>query len=169
MAKYRTAQQRETIIWITAVRDKLAEYAHEWPAKDRNLILNEMIPQLEDWAVKLLDGIAPKEGEAIISLSKRVNPMLIATDFGSTDDKITVDSDDYYKAMEHALEYCKFASLVKNINKMTNAKAIKEYLKDNFKCQECNEPSTCQLRQVLLTFMIPPLSLDGKCQYERTD
>lgn len=167
MAKYRTPEQRESIIWLVAVKDKLEEYADEWPAKGRNLITSEIIPKLEEWAVQLMDGISPKEGEAIINLSKRTNPVLIASDFSSTDDKITVDSDDYYTLAEHSLEYCKFAAMNREIQRMTNAKDIKAYLKQNYNCKECDDPGTCQLRQVLLTFLVPPLSLDGKCQYLR--
>jgi len=167
MAKYRTPEQRESIIWLVAVKDKLAEYAGEWPSSKRKLIASEIVPQLEEWAVQLLEDIVPKEGNAIIEMSKRVHPILIASDFTRTDDKITVDADDYYKLVEHALEYCRFSAMVQQINKMTNATKIKQHIKDNFKCQECHEPSTCQLRQVLLTFLVPPLTDDGPCQYFR--
>jgi len=167
IAKYRSPTQRETIIWLVSVRDKLAEYADEWPSDKRNLITGEIIPQMEEWAVKLMDGIAPKEGQAIIQMSKRVHPILIATDFSETDDKITVDSDDYYKLAEHALEFCRFSAMAQQINKMTNATKIKQYLKDNFKCTECKAPDSCELRKVLLTFMVPPLNIDDStiCQY----
>ena len=167
MAKYRTPTQRETIIWLVSVRDKLAEYADEWPSSKRNLITSEIIPQMEVWAVQLMDGIAPKEGQAIIQMSKRVHPILIATDFSETDDKITVDVDDYYKLAELSLEYCRFSAMVQQINKMTNATKIKQYLKDNFKCTECEAPDNCELRKVLLTFLVPPLTDDGPCHYYR--
>jgi len=167
MARYRTPEQRESIIWLVSLRDKLAEYSEHWSSEKRKLIANEIVPQIEKWAQQLMEGIAPKEGNAIIEMSKRVVPLLIATDFTATDDKITVDVDDYYKAMEFSLEYCKFSAMVQQINKMTNATKIKQYLKDNFKCQECTDPSTCQLRQVLLTFLVPGLTDDGPCQYYR--
>jgi hypothetical protein len=122
---------------------------------------------MEEWAVKLMDGIAPKEGQAIIAMSKRVNPVLMATDFTETDDKITVDTDDYYKLTEHALEFCRFSAMVKQINKMTNATKIKEYLRDNFKCTECRDPDSCQARKVFLKFLVPALAEDGPCQYWR--
>jgi len=125
------------------------------------------VPQLEEWAVQLLEDIAPKEGNAIIEMSKRVNPMLIACDFTKTDDKITVDADDYYKLAEHSLEYCKFSAMVRQINKMTNATKIKQYLKDNFKCQECKDPESCEARKVFLHFLVPGLTDDGPCQYYR--
>lgn len=165
IAKYRTANQRETIIWLVSVRDALTQYAHEWPAKERNLITGEIIPQMEKWAEQLMDGIAPKEGQAIINLSKRVRPALIASDFSDTDDKITVDSDDYYKVAEIALEYCRISDAIRQVSKMTNAKVIKEYLKDNFKCQECKDPESCKIREVFSKFLIPPLNLDGRCEY----
>lgn len=165
IAKYRTANQRETIIWLVSVRDALAQYAHEWPAKERNLIAGEIIPQMEKWAEQLMEDIVPKEGQAIINLSKRIRPALIASDFSGTDDKITVDSDDYYTVAEIALEYCKFSAMVQQINKMTNATKIKQYLKDNFKCQECKDPESCKIREVFSKFLIPPLNLDGRCEY----
>jgi len=169
MAKYRTPEQRESIIWVMELKNKLNEYVDEWPSKERNLIKNEIMPQLEKWASQLMEGICLKEGNAIIKLSSRVNSLLVASDFTETDDKIIVDVDDYYKLTEHSLEYCKFSAMVKQINKMTNATKIKQYLKDNFKCQECKDPSTCQLRQVLLTFLVPGLTGDGPCQYYRGD
>ena len=67
-----------------------------------------------------------------------------------TEDKITVDADHYYTLAEHSLEFCKFTHMVSDINKMTNAKKIKEYLKENFKYQDCKDPETCGLRKVLL-------------------
>lgn len=165
IAKYRTAEQRESIIWVVSVKDALEQYAYEWPAKERNIILGEIIPQMEKWAGQLMEDIVPKEGRAIINLSRRVRPILIASDFTNTDDKIIVDSDDYYSVAEIALEYCRMASMIKQVNKMTNAKTIKTYLKDNFKCQECSDPENCKIRNLFSKFMIPPLNLDGKCEY----
>ena len=114
-----------------------------------------------------MDGICPKEGNAIIQMAKRVNPMLVASDFTETEDKIIVDADDYYKLAELSLEICKFSSIVKQVNKMTNATKIKAYLKENFKCPECKDPESCPARKVFLKFLIPPLTEEGPCQYIR--
>ena len=169
MARYRTPEQRESIIWLVSLRDKLAECSEHWSSDKRKLIASEIIPQIEKWAQQLMEGIAPKEGNAIIEMSKRVVPLLIASDFSETDDKIIVDVDDYYRLAEHALEYCRFSAMVKQINKMTNATKIKQYLKDNFKCQECKEPETCEARKVFLRFLVPSLNIDDSavCQYYR--
>ena len=167
MGKYRTPEQREAIIWLVAAKDKLLEYVDEWPSAQRNLVRGEIVPALENWATKLMDGISPKEGKAIIDMAARVNPMLIATDFTVTDDTIKVDVDDYYALAELALEYCRFSALVAEASKMTNAKVIKQHLKRSFKCQECRDPENCTARQVFLRFLVPPLAEDGPCQYYR--
>lgn len=169
MAKYRSPEQRESIIWLVSVKDKLVEYADEWPSEKRRLILNEIVPAMDGWATELMEGIARKEGQAIIQMARRVNPMLIAVDFTELDSKITVDSDDYYKLAEIALEYCKFSAMAREINKMTNAKVIKKYLKENFTCRECLDPDRCRAKDVFTKFLVPPLALDGPCPYLREE
>ena len=168
VAKYLTVEQRETIIWIVELADKLENDAAFWK-KDQREILQEMSNYLKDKAVELMDGISRIEGNAVIKLAKRVRPALMVYDFTGkeTEDKITVDADHYYTLAEHSLEFCKFTHIVSEINKMTNAKKIKEYLKENFKYQDCKNPETCGLRQVLLHFLVPPLTEEGKCQYWR--
>lgn len=168
MAKYLNADQRETIIWVHSLMLKLLNDGVYWNSKGKKL-LNKQAKLLEELILNLLDGIDAKDGKMVVELAKKVKPVLIVEDFSITDDKITVDAGHYYTLAEHALEYCLFQHMIAEINKMTNAKKIKEFLKENYKCRECNEPSTCQLRQVLLHFQVPPLAVDGKCQYWRGD
>ena len=168
-AKYRSPEQRESIIWLVSVKHKLVEYAEDWPSEKRRLILNEIVPAMDGWATELMEDIAPKEGRAIIQMARRVNPMLVAVDFAETDDQIMVDVDDHYALAELALEYCKFAAMAKKINKMTNAKVIKKYLKENFTCRECLDPDRCRAQGLFSKFLVPPLVLDGPCPYLREE
>jgi hypothetical protein len=168
--KYRTPKQRESIIWLMALRDKLERYAEDWNSMGRQLITKEIVPQLDAWGDKLVDGINVKEGNALMKMSKQVNPMLVDSDYSETDDKILVDADTFYTIAEYALDYCRTQAVNKHIMGMTNAKEIKAYLKANSRtCSECKDPDNCKLRQELLTLMVPAFTLNGPCQYWREE
>ena len=166
MAKYLNADQRETVIWVHSLMLKLINDGVYWNSKGKRL-LNKQAKLLEELTLGLLDGIDTKDGKMVVKLAEKVKPILIVEDLSETEDKITVDADHYYTLAEHALEFCKFQQIIADIKKMTNAKKIKEHLKESYKCEDCNDPSTCQLRQVLLHFQVPPLAEEGKCQYWR--
>ena len=166
MARYLNADQRETIVWINALMVKLSGDGVYWNSRGKRL-LNAQVKLLEQLTLDLIEDIDPKDGRAVIRLSEEVTPILKVDDFSTTDNTITVDANHYYALAEHALEFCKFQQIIADIKKMTNAKKIKEHLKESYKCEDCNDPSTCQLRQVLLHFQVPPLAEEGKCQYWR--
>ena len=169
MAIYRSPEQRETIIWLCSLREKMEQETEHWKSNKRKLIATEIIPQLEKWCGLLMEGINNKEGQAIIQLARRVRPVLIATDFtrDELDETLTASSDDIYDLAELALEHCRYNVMVRDIRKMTNAVKIKQYLKDNFKCSDCDDPEECKYRKVFLNFLVPALTEDGKCQYWR--
>ena len=70
MAKYLTVEQRETIIWIVELADKLESDASVLE-KEQRKILQEMSNYLKDKAVELMDGISRIEGNAVINLAKK--------------------------------------------------------------------------------------------------
>lgn len=166
MAKYLNVDQRETVLWIDALTEKLKEDTAYWPAAKRKFI-KDFIPLLEDLMIDLMNGINEKEGASIIKMARNVRPVLLRTDFAEVDDKIQVDWEQVYTLAEVGLEFCKASAMFGQINKLTNAKAIKQYIKDNWKCNECKDPDKCPARRVFLHFMIPPLTESGKCQYYR--
>lgn len=166
MAKYLNEDQRETLIWLNALVTKFNKDAMHWPATKRKH-LNEAIPYLEDLMVKLMAGIDRKDGAAVVKLAGEVNPVLVKNDWSESEPNITVDFDQFYTMAEYAVEFCKASSMFGQINKLTSAKAIKEYIKEKWQCTECTDPSTCKARQVFLHFLVPPLATDGPCQYYR--
>lgn len=166
MAKYLNQDQRETIVWLNALTEKLKQDSAHWPAAKRKH-LNAFIPKLEDLMLDLMQGIDDKDGAMVVKMAGAVTPVLRRNDFSETDEKITVDWEQVYTLAEWGLEFCVFSSMVKNINKMTNARTIKDYIKQNFKAHECEDPDQCPARRVFLHFMIPPLTPEGTCQYFR--
>lgn len=168
MAKYLNSDQRETLIWLNALITKFNKDAMHWPATKRKF-LNEAIPYLEELMVKLMAGIDRKDGAAVVKLAGEVNPVLMKNDWSETDPTIKVDFDQFYTLAEWGLEYCKASAMFGQINRMTNAKVIKDYIKENWKCTECKDPESCKARKVFLHFLVPPLTDTGKCQYYRGD
>lgn len=173
MAAFLSLDQRKLIVWIAGVSYLIRDEFRNWGRGKREL-LPPASDYLDELAVKLMDGIDQKEAKNVMKMGDRVRPTLVAYDYTDkeTEDKIVVNADDYYLLAELALEYCKFAAMAKEINKMTNATKIKQYISEKypkgFACgHECKEPDSCKFREVFLHFQVPPLTTEGPCQYWR--
>ena len=166
-SRHLNSAQRELIIWLCSLKDKLEENTRYYkPVEQKEM--QSLVKDIENMMLLLMDGIDPKEGNALINASKRVIPTLIINNFHSRkkEDVISVNADDVYDLAEYALEYCKFSGMVRDIFKMTNAKKIHAYLKENFR-RPGEDYKTCKLRKLLLKLLVPGISENGCCEYIR--
>jgi len=124
-SKYLNNDQRQDVFWIISVADWLEENRGNWGQANRK-IMDGLRQNIEDASVELMDGINDKELKSIMTMANRIKPVLVASDYTVTEDKITIDADTFYKVAEYALEHCRYQAITRHIMGMTNAKEIKK-------------------------------------------